>query len=252
MISLFSKIPSRLFVRAALVVLAIAPCPANSASRAAPQYVLALSWQPAFCETRPDRPECVSQTRERFDAANFSLHGLWPQPRRKAYCKVDPDQIALDKAGKWKELKPIALEPATRAELDRVMPGTQSGLELHEWLRHGTCYHNASAQQYFADSLALMRALNASSVRALFAANIGKEITANAIQLAFDEAFGADAGKRIRILCKRDGSRRIITEITLGLTGELRDESGLAQLIAAAPPTSTGCPGGIVDAPGFQ
>jgi len=49
------------------------------------EYVLAVSWQPAFCETRPRLPECRSQTADRFDATNFTLHGLWPRPRSRAY-----------------------------------------------------------------------------------------------------------------------------------------------------------------------
>ena len=44
-------------------------------------YVLALSWQPAFCEGRPDKSECRTQTQNRFDANNFVLHGLWPNQR---------------------------------------------------------------------------------------------------------------------------------------------------------------------------
>ena len=32
------------------------------------------------------------------------------------------------------------LTEATRADLDLVMPGTQSDLERHEWFKHGTCY----------------------------------------------------------------------------------------------------------------
>jgi ribonuclease T2 len=37
------------------------------------EHVLAVSWQPAFCETRPRLPECRSQTADRFDASNFRI-----------------------------------------------------------------------------------------------------------------------------------------------------------------------------------
>ena len=53
-------------------------------------YVLAVSWQPAFCEGHADAPECASQTADRFDATHFTLHGLWPQPRSLEYCGVAP------------------------------------------------------------------------------------------------------------------------------------------------------------------
>ena len=39
-------------------------------------YALAISWQPAFCETLPRRRECREQTHDRFDASHFFLHGL--------------------------------------------------------------------------------------------------------------------------------------------------------------------------------
>jgi len=42
--------------------------------------VLALSWTAAFCETKPNKRECKNQTNKRYDAVNFALHGLWPEP----------------------------------------------------------------------------------------------------------------------------------------------------------------------------
>ncbi len=53
------------------------------------QYVLAVSWQPGFCETRPTRKECVDQTSDRFDATHFSLLCLWPL--RQSYCGVEAE-----------------------------------------------------------------------------------------------------------------------------------------------------------------
>ncbi|MEM7464209.1 MAG: hypothetical protein AAF362_16175 [Pseudomonadota bacterium] len=217
-----------------------------------PRYVLAFSWQPAFCETRPNKPECTSQTEDRFDAKNFSLHGLWPQPRSRAYCDVAPDLVALDKDGKWTELPELKLNPDTLQSLEFVMPGMQSGLERHEWYKHGSCYAGRTAEQYFADSLAVMEEINNSPVRDLFSDNIGEEIQASEIQAAFNSAFGDGAGERIRIACRQDGSRRIITEITLGLVGNLEPPPDMAKLIAASPLVDSGCPGGIVDAVGLQ
>ncbi|MGB5596474.1 MAG: hypothetical protein WBM62_20900, partial [Crocosphaera sp.] len=40
-------------------------------------YLLALSWQPAFCETRPTKTECLTKDTDTFEAGNFVLHGLW-------------------------------------------------------------------------------------------------------------------------------------------------------------------------------
>jgi ribonuclease T2 len=52
------------------------------------KLLLAMSWQPAFCESRPDKVECRTQTDGRFDADHLTLHGLWPQPQGLEYCGV--------------------------------------------------------------------------------------------------------------------------------------------------------------------
>ena len=104
------------------------------------QYVLAVNWQLAFCETRSRLPECRSQTEDRFDASHFTLHGLWPQPRSKAYCGVAKTDIAKDKKRRWRDLPWDRLDQTTWKRLQRLMPGTRSGLHKHEWIKHGTCY----------------------------------------------------------------------------------------------------------------
>lgn len=224
---------------------AAAPAPAGpsatseSASRPA-QYVLAISWEPGFCTGKPDKPECSSETPARFDASHFTLHGLWPDPNE--YCGVEPADIAADKAGHWSALPEIDLDPKTRAHLDQGMPGTQSELERHEWIKHGTC-SGVSAIDYFGRALTFLDAVNASPVQALFAANIGKSITLDAIRAAFDQGFGPHSGYRIRLACDR---QRDITEITIGLAGDVLGSTPLPALIAAAGPTNGGCNEGVV------
>ncbi|TFF27434.1 ribonuclease T [Jiella endophytica] len=214
-------------------------------------FVLAISWQPAFCETHGSKAECKSQTEARFDADHFTLHGLWPQPRGLEYCGVSAGQKSDDKAGRWDRLPAVAVDDETRAALSKVMPGTQSMLERHEWTRHGTCYQEAE-DAYFDDALAVIGKINASRVRELFAGAIGRSLTRAEIRAAFDEAFGAGAGERVRVACSRDGDRRLIGELTIGLVGEITEDPDVAALIAAAKPTDGGCSDGIVDKVGFQ
>ena len=217
-----------------------------------PAYVLAISWQPAFCEGKPDKVECKTETQERFDATHFTLHGLWPQPGSNIYCDVSSDLKLDDKNGEWDKLPEPKLSDATREKLAQVMPGTQSELERHEWIKHGTCFHADSADEYFSKAIALMEQLNGSKAQQLFASSIGSEITGKAIRDAFDESFGEGAGDRVRIACKRDGSRNLIVELTIGLVGEIGDQPSLAELVAASEPTDPGCPRGVVDAVGRQ
>lgn len=232
---------------AAIATLVLLASPAAAQQRT--QYVLAISWQPAFCETAENRPECRSQTADRFDASHFTLHGLWPQ--RVDYCDVSRTDQLADREGDWSALPAPELGKATAAKLREMMPGTQSGLERHEWLKHGTCY-GEPADAYFADALALLEAVNASAVRDLFARSIGKELTQKQVRDAFDVAFGKGAGLRVRLACERDGNRRIITELTIGLTGQITAPADYRRLTMAARPTNGGCDAGIVDPVGLQ
>ena len=79
-----------------------------------PEYVFALSWQPAFCETQSSKTECQAQTAGGFDATHFSLHGLWPQPNGNFYCQVAASDKANDNPARWRDLPPVNLDPATR------------------------------------------------------------------------------------------------------------------------------------------
>ncbi len=211
-------------------------------------YVLAVSWQPAFCETAPGKPECRSQSSDRFDASHFTLHGLWP---RDEYCDVSARDEATDRDGRWSSLPALELTSTLRRDLDTKMPGALSQLDRHEWIKHGTCFPG-DAEVYFTAALALLDQLNASPVRDLFSGNTGKRLTQRQIRAAFDAGFGRGAGERVRIACDGDGDRTLVTELTLGLWGTIDATSDLAVLLAAANPTSGGCSAALIDEVGLQ
>jgi len=215
------------------------------------RFVLSLGWEPGFCESHRNKSECTSQRSDDFAATHFVLHGLWPQPRRREYCNVPQELIEADKGGNWQMLPSVELSKETRDHLAVVMPGTQSLLERHEWIRHGTCY-GGDAETYFHQALSLVDAVNGSPVQSLFASNVGREISISAIKDAFNSAFGAGAGDRVRLACKQDGHRLPITEITIGLGAPPDGANQLADLIKTSSPTDPGCPGGIVDPAGYQ
>lgn len=230
-----------------------APRPAPPAASAAgkAEYVLAISWEPAFCEGLSSKTECKRQTASSFEATHLVLHGLWPQPRSRAYCGVSAVDRASDDAHDWAALPAVELSPATRRDLDRAMPGTQSVLERHEWIVHGTC-SGAAPDAYFSRAITFLDAIDNSAVGALFAQNVGKRLDNGTVRAAFDTAFGKGAGQRVRLACEQDGNRRIISEITIGLRGDVMGSGGIGELIAASSPTSAGCTGGIVDPVGLQ
>jgi ribonuclease T2 len=224
-----------------------APAPAGAGAAASAsmeeQYVLALSWQPAFCERRQDKPECRNRTSERPDARAFSLHGLWPQPIGRAYCGVSAPERAHSESGDWARLPDLRLAPATRSALETRMPGTRSHLERHEWLKHGTCY-GSDPDRYFSDAMALLDQLNGSAVQDLIESNLGRRLRAEEVRAAFDRAFGRGAGDRVRLECDPEGN---IAELRIGLKGPIGTGADLGGLIRAAPPRTAGCRGGWVN-----
>ena len=237
----------------------VAPTPAPSEQSTPPRtdstptrsdafFILAVSWQPAFCETQPSKPECRAQRPDTFEASNFTLHGLWPQGE---YCGVSTATERLDRDGRWSDLPPVELSPDLRDRLDEAMPGTRSQLDRHEWIKHGTCFGD-DAEAYYAASLSLLEQLNGSPARRLFADNVGRRLTQSQIRATFDRAFGAGAGERVRVACDQDGDRTLVTELTLGLWGSIGPNPDLPALLAAARPTRGGCEGGIVDPVGLQ
>ncbi|ODT77764.1 MAG: hypothetical protein ABS76_26030 [Pelagibacterium sp. SCN 64-44] len=227
-----------------------APAPQQPAYRGT-QYVLAVNWQPAFCELNSRTRECRDQRPNAYEATNFTLHGLWPQPKGNEYCDVSERDRWASQDGRWRDLPALDLTIAQRRDLDQVMPGSQSGLDRHEWVKHGTCY-GAGQRDYYADSLDLMLALNASEVAELFAANIGRRLTLAEIRAAFDRAFGPGAGDRVAMDCAPDGNRTLITELRINLTGDITDPDDFAALLAAADPAGDSCRSGQVDAVGLR
>lgn len=194
--------------------------------------VLALSWQTAFCETKPHKRECKNQRAGRYDITNFTLHGLWPGEK---YCTRTPYRNLPEKL--WKSLKV-------------VMPGTASGLHRHEWEKHGTCYSKTPDLYYF-DSIKLVLAFNKSPVRELFERKIGSYVSAAEIRRTFDESFGRGTGDRVLIHCVKDGNRRLIQELRIRLNGDM-GSANLPVLLKQARPSNQGCRGGIIDAVGLQ
>jgi ribonuclease T2 len=210
-----------------------------------PFYVLALSWEPAFCEAMIGKAECKSERSSSYEASHFSLHGLWPQPRRNVFCGVDRATAALDDQHQWEQLPAPQLSAATKSALDKVMPGTQSVLERHEWVKHGTCYTAGNAEQYFKDEIRLVNDVNSSVVQKFMADNIGKTIQTTDLRAKFDEAYGKGAGDRVHVSCSKDG---LFSELTIGLKGDISAGTSLADLIAASETTDAGCASGAVDA----
>ena len=111
--------------------------------------LLALSWQPAFCEGKASKTECrqLNEGLLPVTEQQFSLHGLWPQPQGNDYCGVPASVKAMDVPSQWQDLPAPEISLETRELLDVAMPGTASFLENHEWIKHGTCFKGAGGAE---------------------------------------------------------------------------------------------------------
>lgn len=217
--------------------------------------LLTLSWQPAFCEIRSGKTECRNLNNGLLPhtTGQLSIHGLWPQPRNKAYCGVPDSVKQLDTPDSWQQLPAPEIDTETADALSAAMPGTASFLHHHEWIKHGTCYlGEGGADEYYDDTLYLTRLVNESDVGDLFFNNVGEEITGEEIRAAFDASFGAGTGERVEIKCSRDGNRTLVNEIWISLKGKITPQSELGDLLMAATPKKMGCKRGIVDPAGLQ
>jgi ribonuclease T2 len=199
-------------------------------------YLLALSWQPAFCEEKPDKTECktLAKNPDRPEATHFVLHGLWPQPIGTEYCNVSDSDINFDQAkpNAWSKLPAIEekLSPQTWANLQAVMPGTASYLQRHEWIKHGTCYPG-TPDEYFAEAIALVNTFNNSPLQKLVEQNIGKQVAIKAIDQALS-SFGADTGNKVEVKCKKE----VLGEVWVNLEGDITLTTPVSKLLENAPP----------------
>ncbi|WP_231138773.1 ribonuclease T2 family protein [Francisella orientalis] len=107
----------------------------------ADSYVLALSWQSAFCETygfSAGKQECKNLPVDSAAAKSFSLHGFWPN---QDTCGTNYGFCGAQKQSNFCNYAPLNLDDKTVELLRRVMPGynDSSCLQHHAWYKHGTC-----------------------------------------------------------------------------------------------------------------
>lgn len=221
------------------------------------EHVLAASWQPGFCATAAgaNKIECRTQTADRPDARQFSIHGLWPDDLHDQAifpCYCDRGEPVSCRGSQAPDAT-IALPDDVFERLAVAMPGVQSGLHRHQWAKHGSCYEDdktgddagADPAEYYRETMALLDQLNASAVRDLFVDHRGEELTRAEIEAAFDAAFGEGAGDRVVVRCDRRTG--VITELRISLAGNIDDAPDLAALIQAAPESGQGsCARGLV------
>ncbi len=204
------------------------------------ESLLVLTWHNAFCETHPNRKEC--RPLSNHSANRLVLHGLWPQPPSRIYCKVSEPLVEADRKGLWRSLPEPRLPEKLRRALLRYMPGSLSALHRHEWIKHGSCY-DPDPVRYFRDALSLTEEVDRSLLGEYLRANVGGKVQLAQLRKIFERSFGKGTGNRLVMECRRG----LISELRISLRGK---GDRLSPLLPKAKPLRGGCREGIVDGPG--
>jgi ribonuclease T2 len=187
-------------------------------------YVLALSWQPAFCEFRATLPECRSQDEKRYDATHLALHGLWPSVKDDdrhdyEFCGTPREIREKDRKREWCTLPSPGLSAELNKRLTTLMPGAQSCLERHEWFKHGVC-SGLTQQDYFEKTLTLAEQLAKTKFNAYIAANIGKRVSLESLLREFEKDFGEGSSRGLVLRCDSKHGASMLIEVRLYLKKE--------------------------------
>ncbi len=211
-------------------------------------YILALSWQPAFCEFNAGKTECRELDDGDYAASNLTLHGLWPNAAdgdHPVYCGISASDRRTDETGAWCALPATGADQATQSDLAQLMPGSASCLDRHEWIKHGTC-SGLGGDAYFDAALHLVREMETTRLSEVLRAHIGRELSRRALLDAFEADFGAGAAAALEITCRREGGRAYLAEIRLALRPEAIDKPlSRNMLFLDGPPPHGGCPAKI-------
>ena len=202
-------------------------------------YVLALSWQPAFCETKPDKPECAVTDPAAYQAGNFTLHGLWPNKNdcgtHYGFCGSYKKMVRP-----FCDYAEVSMQDETRTALGIVMPSAAHGscLQRHEWHKHGTCQTAWDADAYFKISMRLLAEVTASPLGVFVSQNVGKTVETEAFLGKVDEAFGPGARDRVRLKCKGGN----LVDLYIYLPKDMPEGEPLSALIQKGPQSGgNGC-----------
>lgn len=194
-------------------------------------YKLALSWQPAFCESKPEKPECQSSNSRAYQANNFTLHGLWPNRSacgiNYGYCGTIPQP-----AGDFCDYPILDLDFNVRKELQTIMPSARAGscLQRHEWYKHGTCQNKWSIDAYHELAIDLTRQFNESGIGYFMSRNIGKQVSEAEFFKKVDCALGDNAHKRLHIKCKKGN----LVDVYIALPVDIKIGENLGDMILRA------------------
>lgn len=173
-------------------------------------YVLAITWQPGFCEHggfNGNKPECDAMASGELSVANLTLHGLWPN---KASCGTRYGNCGGP---------PLDLSEETVSEISPWMPNFffEKSFGAHEWNKHGVC-QALDDDAFFRASVAAVKVVNDSDLGRYVRENIGGEISVTKMFTLLVGAGGPKAAKNMTIACKGKYLQEIRLSLPLSYT----------------------------------
>lgn len=191
-------------------------------------YVLAVTWQPGFCEHfkyNGKKPECDNMADGRLTVSNLTLHGLWPNRKQCGTKYADCGNT------------PLSLSQDTVAYIAPWMPNFfyQTTFGSYEWKKHGTCQSTMDADTYFRRAVNAVKTVNDSTAGQYIRANIGGRISRAEFLKRFGDASGlASPEDHVGLLC----SGEYLQEIRIRLPRDFKEGAGMRELIGT--PTGGG------------
>lgn len=189
-------------------------------------YVLAMTWQPGFCEHssyKGTKPECDAMMQEgnkKLVISHLTLHGLWPNKR-----ECDPDY------GNCADT-PLDLKDATVKEIDDWMPNFffSTGFGNYEWKKHGTCQERDD-DTYFLLAKDLLQRVDKSAIGSYLRDSIGKTINTDAYRSYIIDKLGKEVADRVQLACSK---KRFLQEIRLNLPKNIVVDDDIAKMVSGA------------------
>lgn len=207
----------------------------------ADSYVLALSWQPGFCQTygyEAAKPECLTLKNGMYAASHLVLHGLWPNQdtcgTNYGYCGVQP-------MGNHCDYPSLSLSKEVATRLNRIMPSFASGscLERHEWYKHGSC-QILSEDAYFSLAARLTEEADLTNLGMYLHQNVGERVTRKNLEDAVRRSFGNTSVDKVYLGCKNG----ILVDVLIQLPPLIPQNETLVSLVKKATSLKRyqGCP----------
>ena len=199
-----------------------APTSGGSCSLAgqADSYVLAMSWQPGFCEHvkyQGTKPECDRMADGKLVVTHLTLHGLWPNRRSCGTKYGSCGGPTLD------------LRPDTVDYIRPWMPNFffEQAFGRYEWNKHGTCA-GMDDDTYFRRAVDAVKTFDRSSAGQYLAANAGRAIS----QKSFYEKLRADTGRAdaanaVTLLC----TNKQLFEVRVQMPVDFKEGRSLNELL---------------------